>query len=257
MKRLTTIFSVLLLTVLSATAAIQVKSEGATASDVGKIERSLSAVENTAKSIFGDRYLELKACIVCEVIVHGAETDKANAGTATLESSGRDGKLYGTLHILAPSKYAKGLRSMGGQDKASDEYTLRLLGHEIISLYLEVLSRTRNKGWAYYSAPNWFTQGSQEYVASLCLKKSSRDKIFENYHRSVEIKVEPQITVSNPYSGGLVIMEFIADQYGEEKVLEIIASEADSFHQAFEAVLGPKEAFREDFKKWNEKKIMR
>jgi len=257
MKRLSGTLSILLLTVLSTTAAIEVRSDGASTPDKKMIERSLNAVENTAESIFGDRYPELKARIVCEVIVYGAETEKANSGTATLESSGRDGKLYGTLHILAPTKYGKGLRSMGGQDKASDEYTIRLLGHEVLSLYLEALSRTRAKGWAYYSAPSWFTQGSQEYVASLCLKKSSRDAIFENYYRSVEIKVEPKITVSNPYSGGLVIMEFIAEQYGEEKVLEIIASEAESFDQAFEAVLGPKEAFVADFRQWSEQKRSR
>ena len=255
MKRLSIIVSLFLLTILSAEAAIKVITEGASGSDVQKIERFLSVVESTAEIIFGDQYPELKASIVCEVIVHGAATEKANTSTATLESSRRDGKLYGTLHILASSKYGEGLRSMGGQDKASDEYYLRLLGHEILSLYLKALSDTRAKGWAYYSAPNWFTQGSQEYVASLCLKKNSRDEIFENYHRSVEIKIEPRITVSNPYSGGLVIMKFIEDRYGQEKVLQIIASEAESFNQAFEAILGPNEVFQADFRKWNKKQM--
>ncbi|HEY8961166.1 MAG TPA: hypothetical protein VIM57_03110 [Luteolibacter sp.] len=248
---------ILLLPILSATAAIQVRSEGASGSDVKKIERSLNAVENTAERMLGDRYPELKTSIVCEVIVYGAETEKANSGTATLESSGRDGKLYGTLHILASSKYPKDLRSIGGQDKASDEYTLRLLGHEVLSLYLEALSRTRAKGWAYYSAPSWFMQGAQEYVASLCLNDISRTNIFENYHRSVEIKIGPQITVSNPYSGGLVIMTFVAEQYGKEKILQIIASEEETFDQAFEAILGPREAFQQNFIKWSQRKKMR
>ena len=150
MKRLSIIVSLFLLTILSAEAAIKVITEGASGSDVQKIERFLSVVESTAERIFGDQYPELKASIVCEVIVHGAATEKANTSTATLESSRRDGKLYGTLHILASSKYGEGLRSMGGQDKASDEYYLRLLGHEILSLYLKALSDTRAKGWAYY-----------------------------------------------------------------------------------------------------------
>ena len=150
MKRLSIIVSLFLLTILSAEAAIKVITEGASGSDVQKIERFLSVVESTAERIFGDQYPELKASIVCEVIVHGAATEKANTSTATLESSRRDGKLYGTLHILASSKYGEGLRSMGGQNKASDEYYLRLLGHEILSLYLKALSDTRAKGWAYY-----------------------------------------------------------------------------------------------------------
>ncbi|MDL5053220.1 hypothetical protein QQ056_06640 [Oscillatoria laete-virens NRMC-F 0139] len=257
MKRLTLITTTVLLFILSAKAAIQVKTEGASISDVKKVEHSLNAVDNTAKSFFGNDYAELKAGIECEVIVHGYETEKANTGRATLESSARDGKLYATLHILAPSKYGEGLKSMGGQDKGSEEYTLRLLGHEILSLYLEALSRTRPKGWAYYSAPSWFTQGSQEYVGSLCLEEKPRREIFENYFHSATVHVDPEITVSNPYSGGLVIMQFIAEEYGENKILKIITSEAATFDDAFHDVLGSRSEFQKAFQTWEMRKRKR
>ncbi len=257
MKQLAIIISIVLSANFGANATIQIKSEGSSVSDVKQIERSINAVEITAKSIFGDRCAELKSRIECEVIVYGDETEKANMSTATLELSGRDGKLYGTLHILGPSKYGHGLRSMGGQSKSSDEYTLRLLGHEILSLYLEALSRTRAKGWQYYSAPSWFTQGSQEYVASLCLKKQPREEIFKSYFQSASVQIESEIKVSNPYSGGLVIMQFVADEFGEDKLIEVIASEAATFDDAFRDVLGSRREFQTAFQEWQKRKMNR
>lgn len=171
-----------------------------------------------------------------------------------MESSRLNERLSGTVHILAPSKYEEGARSAGGQDKRSNEYIVRLLGHEILSLYLETLSRERSKGWSYYSAPSWFTQGSQEYVASLCLGKAASEKIFENYLRSVSIKFEPEVSVSDPYSGGLVIMQFISENFGDDKILQIIKSEAVTFDEAFYGNLGSRESLSIAFAKWREKK---
>lgn len=250
MKSLVAIFLIVLAFAFDAKATIQVRSEGASRSDVKQIKRALKTVEITAKSIFGDRYAELERRIQCEVHVYGAEREKANMSTATLESSGRDGKLHGIIHILGPSKYKDDLVSMGGQSKSSDEYTLRLLGHEVLSLYLEALSNTRTTGWSYYSAPSWFTQGSQEYVASLCLKKQPREEIFKNYLQGASIQINSEIKVSNPYSGGLVIMQFIADEFGKDKLLGIIASEAATFDEAFQDVLGARSNFQAAFQKW-------
>ena len=240
---------------VSSGADIRVQSKGAGKADIDLIKDKVKGVERTAELYFGEGYTMLSERIKCQILVYSVENKKANRGSATLESQMVGNHVTGILHLLAPAAYPDGMKSMGGQVKGSEDYTLRLLGHELLSLYLSALSRTRAKGWDYYSAPNWFTQGSQEYLASMCLEKELRAQIFANYFRVTEIKLEPKITTNNPYSGGLVIMKFIADTYGESQILNIIRSEADSFDIAFEEAVGAKDKFMASFQKWRAKKM--
>jgi hypothetical protein len=62
-----------------------------------------------------------------------------------------------------------------GMRKNSESYQAKILMSEYIPIgHYEVQSARPNGGWLYYTAPNWFVQGLQEYDAIFHTTDTSR-----------------------------------------------------------------------------------
>src|SRR4029079_14237088 len=72
------------------------------------------------------------------------------------------------IDMLAPSASAfkvSSAISSRGMRKSSDDYQAKILVSEYVPIGLYEAQTARGAGWEYYSAPNWFVQGLQEFDA--------------------------------------------------------------------------------------------
>jgi len=124
----------------------------------------------------------------------------------------------GTIHILQPSWEGH----WDGYEQLDDPFR-RVLNHEYVHVpfYVDLYS----KKTGYSESSSWFSQGIAEYISQ---------NYLPSYDRRVRKAVQDgDFTVNNePYSWGLYIVEFMYTKYGQEKIINLIKSDASSFDNA-------------------------
>jgi hypothetical protein len=122
-----------------------------------------------------------------------------------------------TIKILRPSWEG----SWGGYEQLDDPFR-RVLNHEYVHVpfYIDLYS----KPIGYDNPPSWFSQGIAEYISQNYLP------IYE--YRVREAVKNNKFTIEEPYSWGLYILEFMYHEYEQEKIVNLIKSNASTFDDA-------------------------
>lgn len=197
------------------------------------------------------------------VYLYPAPTQYAHTGLANLRccSRGADGIKTGTISYLAPSASAWKDATGTSLGLPKDEnYHAKVLVSEYITVghYVVQESRVKTGGWRYPSAPEWFTQGPQEYdgifhttdvnrevtKAALFAWARSRPSVFECSSSG--------LAISDVYNGGATFMAFLAAKFGEDIHARLLRDTSTSFDEAFENQTRPyhlPELF-EEFRSW-------
>lgn len=147
--------------------------------------------------------------------------------TAQTHSSyglGANGREYSSaIYILSPSWEG----DWGGYERMDNPFR-RVLNHEYVHVpfYKDLYS----KRIGYKESPEWFSQGLAEYISG-------------NYDPAYREKVQEAaqsgfFLMDDPYAWGLYAVEYMYEEYGQEKVINLIRSDAKTFGAAIEKELG-------------------
>ena len=166
-------------------------------------------------------------------------TDKANVGSARLEccDEDKDGIKTGTIYYLAPS--APAWKSTTHTSSLGLPFDDNFHAKVILSEYIPVghwkVQDFRGDGWRYYSAPEWFVQGLQEFDAIFHTTKSNavvtrRRLLAKSAAISSTIQCcSSGLNIPDVYNGGALFVAFLADQFGESIHADLLRSSAPTF----------------------------
>lgn len=189
--------------------------------------------------------------LTCHIYVHGAPTSQAGVGVITLQTTFDGMTCRAELHLLAPSEHPQSART--SLDEPMDAaYFHKNLAHEYGTILLEFIARNKPSGWRFTSAPSWFIQGYEEYLGFFCASEHSRTvtypkcrKLVASDPSRVGLLVTTRgdakshsIECRDPYNDGAVLLTFMHETWGRERVQAILKSQQDTFEAAAEEALG-------------------
>src|SRR5262249_13555685 len=128
-------------------------------------------------------------------------------------------------------------------EPAGDDYFAKVLVHEYATILLERITRAKPRGWPFYDAPSWFVQGYEEYLGLTHSTPRNRNVVLPKYialqqrnpHR---VRIGFGIGVKDDYLDGAVLLHFMHEKFGADKVQAILTSEAATFEKAAGPALG-------------------
>jgi len=199
-----------------------------------------------AEELLKDKYGAVFTGFFVSLYLYPAPTENANVGLADLHccSKGANGVRIGTISLLAPSapvwKDSVGRTSLGLSKDES--YHAKLIMSEYITVghYIVQESRAVAGGWRYYSAPQWFVQGLQEYDGMFHTTDTNRRVTgtallqWARSHTSMFSCCAAGLVISEPYNGGATFMTFLAAQFGEGIHARLLQDAAPTFEGALE-----------------------
>jgi len=158
------------------------------------------------------------------------------------------------VFVLARSSTSPSSRTIVKEPKDGD-YVHKNIADELSSVLLERVTRAKGRGWYFQNAPDWFVQGIEGYFGLTHSTAHSRDVTLPKYIALVQSHPEQVsfangIHVGNPYIGGLVLVTFLYDVYGSERVNVLLMSPKQTFDQAFLENFGDLDSLRKKYSEW-------
>jgi hypothetical protein len=119
----------------------------------------------------------------------------------------------------------------------------KTISQELSGEYLEAASVASPDGWVFYSSPNWFMQGAEEWVTVLVHDRPSdipaAATSLAKRPPSSAIRIEAgEVKVDNDYRDGEALVAWLTVTRGPDVVRRIVASDAVSFDDALHEVTG-------------------
>jgi hypothetical protein len=152
------------------------------------------------------------------------------------------GRKTATIFLLGPSApiwKERPLASSLGLPKDSEDYHAKVLMSEYIPIgHYAVQDRRPAGGWQYYSAPQWFVQGLQEYDAIFHTTEVNRTQTaaaLMKWSRQNEGRFAcctSGLQLADVYNGGAAFMAFLAADFGEGIHERILRNGGRTFEEA-------------------------
>jgi hypothetical protein len=141
------------------------------------------------------------------------------------------------VRMVAPSAHS-GVQP-GSFPRAYDRvWYERNLIHECTGGVIWLFSAAKTTGWRLSGAPEWFTEGVQEYVAIEGATQAAGERYRSRYFRRLHSQTVTKdfVTVQNEYEDGYLILKYLTEVYGTEVLARILVSDQSSFWQAVSTV---------------------
>jgi len=198
-------------------------------------------VQNLREEFGQQRVDSLLKSAEIDIYLQPRPTSAAAPGLATLRTGTKDGIYRAELHLLAQSAHPEGAMTNIGETM-DDNYFFKTLVHEYSTIVLERLTSHKQTGWRFFDAPSWFVQGYEEYLGLMLSSKHNRTIVFDKYlelHRADAQRLDKNFSaVKSDYIDGAVLIRFLHETYGKDKVQSLLVSEAVDFWSAVKAELG-------------------
>lgn len=204
-------------------------------------ERLDAAIESLNKEFAGHRADKLLQGFDCKLYLHSKPNDKASEGSALIVSGVSGDQYKAELHLLTPSAFRPGFKSNVGE-QGGDDYFHKVLVHEYSTILLERITRAKKDGWRFFSAPGWFVQGYEEYLGLTLSSPHNRRVVLGKYlalHKADPGRVEIGfgVGIKDAYIDGAVLLHFMHETFGKERVQAILTSSAPTFEGAIRRTL--------------------
>jgi hypothetical protein len=177
------------------------------------------------------------------------EIDTTQSGQNRCCATDGQGRKTGTILLLGPSApiwKERPLLSSLGLPKDGEDYHAKVLMSEYIPVGHYAVQDSRPAGgWQYYSAPQWFVQGLQEYDAIYHTTETNRTQTAAallKWARQNEGRFAcctSGIDLVDAYNGGAAFMAFLAAEFGEHVHERILRNEARTFDEALTSETRP------------------
>ncbi|HEY8505798.1 MAG TPA: hypothetical protein VIL46_14530 [Gemmataceae bacterium] len=228
--------------------------------DARKVKGFLDAGVASLKKEFAEFPVDDLLRVNCRIFLHPGRTDRASEYQATITTGRENGKYYAVIDLLTPSAYGPNYRS-NVNEPAGDDYFSKLVMHEYSTILLEQLTRSKKAGWTYFSAPRWWVDGYEEYLALMHSTPRNRNEVLRKYlavHKGDpdRIAFDYGIGVKDDYIDGALLLLFMHETFGKEKVHAVLASEAPWFGKAMASALGVGlDEFKKRWDEWLKQKL--
>jgi hypothetical protein len=177
------------------------------------------------------------------------DIDATQSGQNRCCSRDDQGRKTGTIFLLGPAapiwKERKLLSSLG-LPKDGEDYHAKVLMSEYIPIGHYAVQDSRPMGgWQYYSAPQWFVQGLQEYDAIYHTTETNRTRTADTlmkWARQNEGRFAcctNGVELADDYNGGAAFMAFLAAEFGEGIHERLLRSGASTFDEALASETKP------------------
>jgi hypothetical protein len=180
------------------------------------------------------------ACTVFQIRSPVPRIASDSLARARTPNTGREIQVY----LLARSAYSPLGRTLVGT--ARDEaYQSHIVAHELSTVLFERVTRDKGRGWFFHDAPAWFTQGCEEYFSLVYSAPQNRAVLAQyidrvrNGPQEVRFDGAGALTVRDNYVGGAVLVAFMHQTYGAERVRALLESAKATFVEAFADVIEP------------------
>lgn len=177
------------------------------------------------------------------------DIDATQSGQNRCCSTDGQGRKTGTIFLLGPSApiwRERQLVSSLGLPKDGEDYHAKVLMSEYIPIgHYAVQDGRPAGGWQYYSAPQWFVQGLQEYDAIYHTTETNRTRTADalmKWARQNEARFAcctKGFELVDPYNGGAAFMAFLAAESGEGIHERLLRSGANTFDEALASETKP------------------
>ena len=240
----------------------RIESHDAAPADVELTTQLLCTTVVRLRAMFGvERTNRLLRGIDCVVHLHGKPTTTVTEGRAALVTKTKDDKYGATIEILAPSGFSPTYRDIAGLPAGADHHG-KVLAHEYATVLLDRVAAEKPAGWRFFSGPGWFLQGYEEYLGAAMLHADKRDAVLDAYAREqadpARVRFQPAFAVKDPYLDGAVVLHFLHDSFGGERVRAVLEAPQATFDEAFLAALGvPWREIEAKWKVWREDALAR
>jgi len=229
--------------------------------DVEFTKRWLDATEQLMAAKYGvtpDRYS--MSIYLLPAPADGINTVQSGQNQCCMTTAA--GVRTGTIRLLAPSApvwKAANLTSSLALPKTGDDYHAKVLVSEYVPIgHYSAQDSRASGGWQYYSAPEWFVQGLQEYDAIFHSTESNgtmTSKRLLQWAKANSTKFSccsPNLTIAEPYNGGATFMAFLAAEFGEGVHTRLLRNTANTFEAALASETQPysSQQLFERFRKW-------
>jgi hypothetical protein len=189
----------------------------------------------------------------CTLIQLGAPQAGLADDGESLTQSWNGGRTF-RVYVLARSSTSPSSRTLVGEPKDAD-YVYKNIADELSGVLLERVTRSKGKGWDLDRGPNWFRQGIEGYFGLMHSTPHSRDVTLPKYIARVrahsdEVNFANGIHVENPYVGGLVLVTFLYDRYGADRVNALLMSPDATFDEAFSRIFGDLGSIQKKYEAW-------
>jgi hypothetical protein len=199
---------------------------------------------NRAELLMKDKYGVVPRHYRLSIYLYPAPAPGIDVNNARIRccTSSAAGDSTGTIEMLAPSAPAmktSGAISSLGMRKNDESYHAKILMSEYIPVgHYEAQNNRAAGGWSYYTAPNWFVQGLQEYDAIFHTTDTNRDVTARRLTEWAAARpgtfscCNPGLVISDDYNGGAAFVTFLAAQFGEGIHSKLLRSPLPTFASA-------------------------
>lgn len=174
----------------------------------------------------------------CEVILYEAPNEKVWEGRALTRTPPLAEGFWVKIHLLAPSRHTSGTRTNVGEPR-DENYFFMTLVHELSIIFLCQLTRRKRRGWWIYNAPEWFYEGYEQYLGLTRSSDHSRTVTMDKYVQEAQQALASHRGISelDLYIRGALLLKYMHENYGRERVQSILVSEEPTFASALERAL--------------------
>jgi len=180
--------------------------------------------------------------VACRIHQYGSGNPLAGEGSSGSFRADVNGEYSVDMHFLALSKHSSTATTSAGQPMDAD-YLAKIVYAEFAALALDRGLQAKKSGFRFRDAPDWFRSGYPEYLAITLSSERYRTVVLPRYIAVVRddptrVTFAKNIEVKARWNEGAVLLAFLHEAYGKKKLLELLASEKESFASAFHAALG-------------------
>lgn len=168
----------------------------------------------------------------------GVRVHAGDGREACMDTTVANGEPHASLEMLAPSCQPAAARTNVNEPKNS-EYVHKTIVHELSMLFLWQITRRKPTGWSFFSAPAWFTDGWEEFLALTCSSNHSRKVTLPEYRRRVKSRWTREARPAlDRYLDGAIILEFVHHRFGHTPMIDLLRAKAARFDVALRNILG-------------------
>jgi hypothetical protein len=179
------------------------------------------------------------------VYLYAKRTRHADEVKTSIVTEVQAGTYCATLHLYGPTARRQDAAPSG---KTRGGELLHLLVHEVSAVVLDLFTRTKKEGWGFFQAPTWFVQGYEEYLGRT-LSGTAIRAAFVGPHLKEKLREAGRVRLTKSeggwsfsakdvYGDGAILLLFLHETFGKERVQAILASEAKTFSEAVTGTLG-------------------
>ena len=177
------------------------------------------------------------------------DIDVVQSGQNRCCSTDDQGRMTGAIFLLGPSApiwKERRLVSSLGLPKDGEDYHAKVLMSEYIPIgHYAVQDGRLAGGWRYYSAPQWFVQGLQEYDGIFHTTETNRTRTAAALMTWARQNADrftcctTGIDLVDAYNGGAAFMAFLAAEFGEDVHVRLLRNGRATFDEAFASETTP------------------